>query len=66
VAVDLSASHMVPTDDPYSALVHTANQESVVMTMVAGRVLYHDGDYLTVDSERAVARAGEIQMKLRG
>ncbi|MDO8914965.1 MAG: amidohydrolase family protein [Coriobacteriia bacterium] len=66
VAVDLSASHMVPTDDPYSALVHTANQESVVMTMVAGRVLYRDGEYLTVDAERAVARAGEIQMKLRG
>jgi 5-methylthioadenosine/S-adenosylhomocysteine deaminase len=66
VAVDLSASHMVPTDDPYSALVHTANQESVVMTMVAGRVLYREGEYLTVDADRAVARAGEIQMKLRG
>jgi 5-methylthioadenosine/S-adenosylhomocysteine deaminase len=66
VAVDLSASHMVPTDDPYSALVHTANQESVVMTMVAGRVLYDRGDYLSIDSERALARAEEIQAKLRG
>jgi formylmethanofuran dehydrogenase subunit A len=66
VAVDLSASHQVPTEDPYSALVHTANQESVVMTMVAGRVLYKDGEYLSVDSERAVARAEEIQAKLRG
>jgi 5-methylthioadenosine/S-adenosylhomocysteine deaminase len=66
VAVDLSASHQVPTEDPYSALVHTANQESVVMTMVAGRVLYRSGEYLSVDSERAVARAKEIQAKLRG
>ncbi len=66
VAVDLSASHQVPTENPYSALVHTANQESVVMTMVAGRLLYDSGRYLTVDAERAVARAGEIQVKLRG
>jgi hypothetical protein len=29
-------------------------------------VLYRDGEYLTIDSDRAVARAGEIQMKLRG
>jgi len=66
VAVDLSASHMVPTADPYSALVHTANQENVVMTMVGGRVLYDEGAYLTVDAERAVARAQEIREKLRG
>ena len=66
VAVDLSASHMVPTADPYSAFVHTANQENVVMTMVGGRVLYDEGAYLTVDAERAVARAQEIREKLRG
>ena len=66
VAVNISASHMVPTADPYSALVHTANQENVVMTMVAGRVLYESGQYLTIDAERAVARAGEIREKLRG
>jgi 5-methylthioadenosine/S-adenosylhomocysteine deaminase len=65
VAVDLSASHMVPTADPYSALVHTANQENVVMTMVAGRTLYDDGEYLTVDAVRAVARAQEVRGKLR-
>jgi hypothetical protein len=36
------------------------------MTMVAGRVLYDRGDYLSIDSERALARAEEIQAKLRG
>jgi 5-methylthioadenosine/S-adenosylhomocysteine deaminase len=65
VAVDLSSSHQVPTQDPYSALVHTANQENVTMTMVAGRVLYDRGQYLTIDSERALARANEMKSKLR-
>lgn len=65
VAVDLSSSHMVPTADPYSALVHTANQENVVMTMVAGQQLFDREEYVTLDAERALARAQEIRVKLR-
>lgn len=67
IAVDLSSSpHMVPTADPYSALVHTANQKDVLATMVAGRFVFDRGDYRTVDKERALARAQEIRIKLRG
>jgi 5-methylthioadenosine/S-adenosylhomocysteine deaminase len=67
IAVDLSSSpHVVPTADPYSALVHTANQKDVIATMVAGRMLFDRGEYLTLDKERALARAGEIRGKLRG
>jgi len=67
IAVDLSSSpHMVPTADPYSALVHTANQKDVLATMVAGRWVFDRGDYRTVDKARALARAREIREKLRG
>ena len=66
IAVDLSSSpHNVPTADPYSALVHTANQKDVLATMVAGRFLFDRGEYLTADKERALARAQEIREKLR-
>jgi len=66
IAVDLSSSpHMVPTADPYSALVHTSNQKDVIMTMVAGRVLFDRGEYTSVDKERALARAREARLKLR-
>jgi 5-methylthioadenosine/S-adenosylhomocysteine deaminase len=66
IAVDLSSSpHMVPTADPYSALVHTANQKDVSMTMVAGRILFDGGEYATVDKPRALARARESRLKLR-
>lgn len=65
IAVDLSGSHQVPTKDPASALVHSANAENVVMTMVAGRILYDHGEHLTIDAERALARASEIRVKLR-
>jgi len=66
IAVDLSSSpHMVPTADPYSAIVHTSNQKDVAMTMVAGRILFDGGEYTTVDKERAIARARESRLKLR-
>ena len=66
IAVDLSSSpHMVPTADPYSAIVHTSNQKDVSMTMVAGRILFDAGEYPTIDKERALARARESRVKLR-
>jgi 5-methylthioadenosine/S-adenosylhomocysteine deaminase len=67
IAVDLSSSpHMVPTSDPYSALVHGANQKDVLMTMVSGQIVFDGGEYLTVDAERALARGRESREKLRG
>jgi 5-methylthioadenosine/S-adenosylhomocysteine deaminase len=67
IAVDLSSSpHMVPTADPYSALVHTSNQKDVLATMIAGRWVFDRGDYPLADKERALARAQEIRGKLRG
>jgi 5-methylthioadenosine/S-adenosylhomocysteine deaminase len=66
IAVDLSASHSAPTDNPYGALVHTSNQDNVLMTMVDGRVLYDRGEFLTLDAEAMKERAREMRLKVRG
>ncbi len=65
IAVDLSYSHQLPTQYPYSTLVHAANQDNVVFTMVGGRVLYDTGEWSTLDVERLKARAEELRLKLR-
>jgi 5-methylthioadenosine/S-adenosylhomocysteine deaminase len=65
IAVDLSLSHQVPTHNPYSTLIYTANQENVLFTMVAGDVLYDRGTWATLDAERLLARAEEMRLKLR-
>jgi 5-methylthioadenosine/S-adenosylhomocysteine deaminase len=65
IAVDLSKSHQIPTHYPYSTLVHTANQENVLATMVAGRILYEDRTWSSMDYERLFSRADEMRMKLR-
>lgn len=66
VAVDLSSSHSVPTQDPCGALVHSANQENLLMTMVGGDVLYEHGRFATLDADRAIERVERMQTKLRG
>lgn len=65
IAVDLSHSYQVPTQNPYSALVHTSNQEDVLMTMVDGRVLYDRGRFVTLDPESMRERIEEMRLKVR-
>ena len=65
IAVDLSNSHQVPTHDPTSAIVHTASQENILMTMVGGNILY-DGEHKHgVETEHIFERVEEMRIKLR-
>jgi len=65
IAVDLSKSHQIPTHYPYGTLVHTANQENVLWTMIGGQVVYENREWPLLDSERIFARAEEMRMQLR-
>jgi 5-methylthioadenosine/S-adenosylhomocysteine deaminase len=65
IALDLSNSNQAPTHDPNSAVVHTATQDNILMTMVGGKILY-DGHHLhEVDVQRVFARTEEMRLKLR-
>jgi 5-methylthioadenosine/S-adenosylhomocysteine deaminase len=65
IAVDLSRSHQVPTQDPYGAIVHTSNQEDVVMTMVDGRMLFEHGTFLTMDTAGLYDDVENARLKLK-
>ncbi len=65
IAINLSNSHQIPTHDPVSAIMHTANQENILLTMIDGKILY-DGDHMhNVDWERVFERVEEMRAKLR-
>lgn len=59
IVVNGSALHHEPhaERDPYLTLVHAARAADVRLTMVAGRALYRDGAWATLDAARAVADA---------
>lgn len=64
IVVDVSHSHQQPLTDPYSALVFSANQENVCLTMVSGKILYQDGKFYTLSLADIVERAQKIRQKL--
>jgi len=52
ILVDLNAVNNVPYYDLTYAAVYSANSSNVRMTMVDGRILYENGEYLSFDFEQ--------------
>ncbi len=59
IMIDTHAPHMRPMYDPISSVVYSAHGSDVKMTMVEGRILYMNGEWLTMDVEDAIRRVEE-------
>ncbi|HWH08718.1 MAG TPA: amidohydrolase [Candidatus Thermoplasmatota archaeon] len=57
--------HMAPLHDPVSDVVYSARGSDVRMTVVAGRVLYLDGDFPTMDAAAVMQAARESAERVR-
>lgn len=53
--LDISRPHMRPVHDLVNSIVYSASGSDVVLTMADGRVLYRDGEFLTIDIEKTMA-----------
>lgn len=52
ILVDFDRPHLRPLHHVESSLVYAARGGDVALTMVRGRILYRDGEFLTMDRER--------------
>ena len=66
VAVDMDRPHLYPAFEPLPMLAYAAQASDVVMTMVDGRILYENGEYLTIDREKAMFDAKRAVKRLYG
>ena len=64
VAVNMDAPHLVPNIDPVALVVYSAQASDVCMTMVDGKILYKDGEFLTMDRDRILAESKAVSLKL--
>jgi len=55
IMLDFDRPHLIPCHNVASNAVYAARGSDVVMTMVAGKVLYENGVFTTIDIERAKA-----------
>ncbi|MDR0928942.1 MAG: amidohydrolase [Oscillospiraceae bacterium] len=66
IVLDLNAPQMQPVHHLANNLVYSATGSEVCLTMVDGRVLYKDGEYLTLDIEKVqyeASRAAHAVLK---
>jgi len=64
VVIDLNSPSTTPIIDPVSHLVHAVGREQVVMTVVNGSILYHNGNFLTLDIEKIKKESQRVTDRL--
>ncbi|MCL2478628.1 MAG: amidohydrolase [Treponema sp.] len=52
IMLNLDAPHLLPLNDPCAAVAYSTKGSDVCLTMVQGRVLYENGGYKTLDTEK--------------
>lgn len=60
VMIDLNAINNKPCFDTYCTLSYSANSSNVLLTMVDGDILYHNGEFITIDIEKAIYEFDEV------
>ena len=65
-ALDFSRPHLFPAFEALPMLVYSAQASDVCMTMVDGRILYENGEYMTIDAERVFHDAKRALGRLYG
>jgi cytosine/adenosine deaminase-related metal-dependent hydrolase len=65
IAIDLQPAHNSPYYDPATAVIFSCSARDVLLTMVAGRVLYRNGCVTTLDEVEVLNRIREVRNKLK-
>lgn len=64
IAIDLSHVHNTPHYDPVAAILFSCSARDVLFTMVAGQVLYEEGQVNSLEERDTLRAARVIQAKL--
>lgn len=56
-AIDLDRPHLYPVIDVPALVTYSAQGSDIVMTMVNGKILYENGEFLTLDKDRIMFEA---------
>ncbi len=65
IQVSFDDIHFVPTYDVISHLVYVADEQDVASVTVDGRLLMHDGEFLTIDTDRVREEATELAARIQ-
>jgi len=64
IMIDLKKPHLTPLHDPVSHLVYAARGTDVCTTIVNGKILMLDNEFLTIDMQETLERAEKDAQEL--
>ncbi len=65
IAIDLKSANNIPNYDPATAIICSCSGRDVVLTVVAGRVIYEGGQVVTLDEREIVRQVCDVGDRLR-
>lgn len=66
ILLEENTEHTVPVNDALSNVIFASEGSDVVLTMVDGKVLYKNGEYTTLDIEKAKYNATKSTQRIAG
>jgi len=66
IVLDLMQPNMYPVHNLANNLVYSASGSDILLTMVDGKVLYKNGEYLTIDIEKTIYGAEKETKRILG
>ncbi len=63
--IDLSRPNMQPINNITKNIVYSGSKENVKLTMINGKILYQDGEFLNMDSHEIYAKAQAVIDRIR-
>ena len=63
--IDLERPNMQPINNITKNLVYSGSKDDVKMTMINGKILYENGEFVNIDKEEIYAKAQEICNRLK-
>ncbi len=64
IMFDLDKPHLTPDYDTISNIIYSAQHTDICMNMVNGKIIYKDGEFLTIDAERIKSEVSERQQRI--
>lgn len=64
IAIDMDQPHLFPNNDTVGLICYSAQGSDVFMTMVDGKILYENREFLTMDRDKVMANARAAQKML--
>lgn len=64
IVFDMDKPHLQPIFDTLTNIVYSANSEDICLNMVDGKIVYKDGEFANIDSERVIYESNIIKNRI--